>query len=338
MDISVIIPAYNCAKLIKEAVDSIFKSQLSAAEIIIINDGSSDDTGTVAKELSKKYSTVRVIDQNNTGVSAARNRGILEASGEYLMFMDADDALEPGSLADADRILGESRPDMLLFGLSFDYYHRSRCYRSEKLVYPKSGLMSRTEWGAELTGLYRANMLSPVWNKLIRRELVIDHAISFHEEMIEMEDYLFSVACLARCERIFVLDRLVYRYRQAENERGTYNRLWRIKSLSDYVRPFYDAAQLFGSEAPEIVRIADQIYSVLFCEQIRFASVRQIRLAAEDMLSGCRRHVIERLNPRLYQDLKNKKYLYVWVKRTVSRIRHRAAVYLKYRRSLKNKG
>ena len=128
------------------------------------------------------------------------------------------------------------------------------------------------------------------------------------------------------------------RYRQAENERGTYNRLWRIKSLSDYVRPFYDAAQLFGSEAPEIVRIADQIYSVLFCEQIRFASVRQIRLAAEDMLSGCRRHVIERLNPRLYQDLKNKKYLYVWVKRTVSRIRHRAAVYLKYRRSLKNKG
>ena len=70
-----IIPAYNCAKLIKEAVDSIFKSQLSVAEIIIINDGSSDDTGTVAKELSKKYSTVRIIDQNNTGVSAARDPG-----------------------------------------------------------------------------------------------------------------------------------------------------------------------------------------------------------------------------------------------------------------------
>lgn len=338
MNISVIIPAYNCAGQIKEAVESIFKSQLALMEIIIINDGSADDTGAVAKELSKECPAVRVIDQSNAGVSAARNRGIREATGEYLMFMDADDALEPGSLAEAARILESSRPDMLIFGLSIDYYHRSRCYRSEEHVYPAGGLMSKTEWAAELNRLYRSNMLSPVWNKLIRRDLLTDHEIHFREDMIEMEDYLFSVECLAHCENVFMLEKLVYRYRQAENERATFNRLWRIKSLSGYVQPFYGAAQLFGSEAPKIVRIADQIYSGLFREQLRFASVRQIRLAAEDMLAGSRRQVIERSNPRLYQDLKNKKYLHVWSKRAVSRVRHRAAVYMKYRRSLKEKG
>lgn len=335
MDISVIIPAYNCASLLNKAVDSIFKSQLSVSEIIIINDGSADKTAIVATQLSKEYPEVRVIDQKNAGVSAARNRGIREAVGDYLMFMDADDSLEPGSLSEANKILKVNCPDMLLFGMSFDYYYRSRCYRSDKLVYPKSGLMDKAEWSEELFQLYQYNMFSPIWNKLIRRELVVRNEISFHENMIEMEDYLFSVECLARCERIYLLDKPVYRYRQAEDEKGTFNRLWRLGSLSEYVQPFYGAARLFGQEEDEIVKIADQIYSMLFREQIRFASVQQIRAAAEDMLTGNRRQVIERINPGLYQDLKKKKYLYVWGQRALRCIRHYAAVYVKYRRSLK---
>lgn len=336
MDISVVVPAYNCAGLIESAVESIYESQLKVAEIIIVNDGSKDDTGEAAKRLSAKYPLVRVINQENAGVSAARNRGIREATGQYLMFMDADDSLIPGSLADVNGILETSHPDMLLFGMYFDYYHRARCYRSDKVVYPDSGLMDREVWSKELVRLFRLNMLSPVWNKLIRRDLVLNNTISFREDMIEMEDYLFSMDCLACCETIYLLDKPVYRYRQAEDERGTFNRLRRIHSLSEYVQPFYDVSRLFGSQAAEIIKIADRIYFALFHEQIRFASARLIRLAAEDMLAGNHRQVIEQSNPKLYRNLKNKRYLFIWGQRMFRRIRHRAAVYVNYRRSLKS--
>ncbi len=333
MLISIIIPAYKCAKTIEKTVESVFGSGLSDYEIVIVNDGSHDETDEVLRGLAERFDTVRVVEQENAGVSAARNRGIREAEGDYLLFVDADDTLEAGGLAEGNGILKEQRPDMLLFGMRFDYYVRGRLYRSDALRYPKSGCMSAEEWSAELEQLYRCNMLSPVWNKLIRRSLVTENGIGFREDMIEMEDYLFSVECLARCDQIYLLDQAAYRYRQAEDERATFNRLWRIDSLSDYVQPYYDAAALFGPYADSVDRIADRIYVMLFREQIRFASVGQIRAAAEDMLAGGHAEIIRKTDAELYRRLEKKQYVHVWCRRAISRLRHWTAVRVKYRRS-----
>lgn len=333
MLISIIIPAYKCAKSIEKTVESVFSSGLADYEIVIVNDGSRDETDEVLRGLAERFDTVRVVDQENAGVSAARNRGIREAEGDYLLFVDADDTLEAGGLAEGNGILKERRPDMLLFGMRFDYYFRARLYRSDAIRYPKSGCMAAEEWSAELEQLYRCNMLSPVWNKLIRRELVTEHGIAFREDMIEMEDYLFSVECLARCDQIYLLDQAAYRYRQAEDERGTFNRLWRIGSLSDYVQPFYDAAALFGPCSDSARRIADRIYVMLFREQIRFASVGQIRAAAADMLAGGHAEIIRKTDAELYRRLEKKQYFRVWCRQAKKRLRHWTAVRVKYRRS-----
>lgn len=343
MTVSVVIPAYNCSGSLKNVLDSIESSGLCILEILLVNDGSTDNTGVIAKQLASSYKGLRVIDQTNRGVSAARNRGIHEAVGNYVFFVDADDSLIPGSLDGVNSIIDAERPDMMMFGMCFDYYRYGRIYRSDTLSYPTSGTMDSSKWGKEYDALHACNMISPVWNKLIRRDLILDNRIEFREDMVEMEDYLFSAECLLHSEQIYVLDKAVYRYRQSENERNTYNRLWKIKSLSRYVQPFYEIADSLEARfsADRLTcgagYIADQIYSSLFHEQLRYASPKQIRLAALDMLRGRHAHVIARMNPKLYNKLKNKQYGRVWCERMLRRARHYLAVQVKYILSLRNR-
>ncbi len=342
MTISIIIPAFNCSGSLKNVVTSILASGLCPLEILIVNDGSTDDTGAIANQLASSFDGLRIIDQPNSGVSAARNRGLQEAVGDYVFFIDADDSLVPNSLSDVNEIIHREHPDMVLFGMCFDYYKRGRVYRSDAIHYPIRGILEPDEWGQAFADLHAYNMLSPVWNKFIRRNLILDNQIAFREDMIEMEDYLFSTQCLLRCGQIYILDRVVYRYRQAENERNTFNRLWKIQSLSRYVQPFYDMAKDLENRFSKCsvncyaVHVSDTIYTSLFHEQLRYASLRQIRLAARDMLQGEHSSVIARSNPKLYQKLVNQQYVRVWFERVLTRARHQLAVQVKYIMSLRN--
>lgn len=343
MTISVIIPAYNCSGTLKNVLDSIESSGLRTLEILIVNDGSTDDTGTIAKQLASSFEGMRVIDQPNGGVSAARNRGVHEAIGDYVFFVDADDSLVPDSLAGVNSIIDAEHPDMLLFGMCFDYYKHGRMYRCDTLSCPMSGNMEPSEWGKAFDTLFDYNLLSPVWNKLIRRSLILDNKIEFREDMIEMEDYLFSAQCLLHSEQIYVLDKVVYRYRQSENERNTFNRLRKINSLSDYMRPFYEIAEALETRFSKssincnAVDVSDRIYSSLFNEQLRYASPKQIRCAARDMQKGPYAHVIKRRSPKLYDKLRKRQYVRVWCERALRRARHQLAVQVKYRMSLRNR-
>ena len=87
MLISVIIPTFNCEKSIKRTVDSIISSGLTDYEIVIVNDGSTDDTATVCNALCNQYDFIKYSEQKNSGVSAARNKGISIATGEYILFL-----------------------------------------------------------------------------------------------------------------------------------------------------------------------------------------------------------------------------------------------------------
>lgn len=126
MRFSVVIPAYNCSGTLVGTVDSIRASGLTDLEIILIDDGSTDGTSEVCDGLAGRFPEVRCVHQSNEGVSAARNRGIDESEGEYIWFVDSDDTVDVGALARASGIVSARKPDMLIFGLSFDYYHRGK--------------------------------------------------------------------------------------------------------------------------------------------------------------------------------------------------------------------
>ena len=120
--VSVIVPVYNAADYLPRCLDSIMK-QSGNFEVIIVNDGSTDDTLSIMQKYADKYPNIRIINQKNEGVSAARNAGLQAAKNKYITFIDADDWLEDNAFESAEVILKKDRPDILLTGF-YDVYDR----------------------------------------------------------------------------------------------------------------------------------------------------------------------------------------------------------------------
>ena len=165
MNFSVIVPCYNCVKTLENTVNSIRASGLSDYELLLIDDGSTDGTGALCDVLCEKYPELRCIHQPNAGVSAARNRGVDEARGDYLWFVDSDDTVDPGLLTHAVSVAAQQQPDMLIFGMSFDYYYRGKIYRREKLTPPCEEMLTPEQLKERFEEFYNCNALTTACNK-----------------------------------------------------------------------------------------------------------------------------------------------------------------------------
>ena len=116
LKVSVIVPVYNGEKYLVRCMDSIVGQTLKETEIICVDDGSSDRSPEILDEYARRDNRVRLISQRNAGAGAARNRGLSEAKGEYLSFLDADDFFEPDMLERAYRKAKEQKAQILVFG------------------------------------------------------------------------------------------------------------------------------------------------------------------------------------------------------------------------------
>lgn len=119
--VSVIVPLYNAAPYIGEALDSIIASTYRPIEVIVVNDGSTDNSLTVAESYAKRYPEVSVLSQPNAGASAARNNAIRASHGEYILPVDADNRIHPLYIEEAEQIL-ESRPEVCVVGCRAEFF------------------------------------------------------------------------------------------------------------------------------------------------------------------------------------------------------------------------
>ena len=319
MTFSVIIPAYNCAGTLESTVCSIQLSGLYDYEIILVDDGSTDGTAALCDELSGKFAEIRCVHQENAGVSAARNRGIDEAQGEYLWFVDADDTVDEGSLADAAKVVEEQKPDMLIFGMSFDFYHKGKVYHRENLVPPYDGAILLEQLKSHFKEFYECNSLTPVWNKFCRKDIIVEHKIAFHKDMILMEDFLFVLELLAHCENIYCVPKAIYRYKQAENEKNAFRRLERIDDLTKYMAPFEAAAKNLGGES-----VILELYKMLLTQRLYYAALKDIKRILNAQESS-----------KYYQQICMPKPLALYIHNKKTRLRHRIAVAVKSSRIYK---
>jgi len=116
IQLTIVIPVYNYAHTIERAMRSILKQEIESVEIILIDDGSQDDSAEVCKKFATQDPRVRFVSQKNAGAAAARNHGIRLARGEYLVFLDADDELQQGALRRVETVIKEHHPDVILGG------------------------------------------------------------------------------------------------------------------------------------------------------------------------------------------------------------------------------
>ena len=244
MQYSVIIPCYKCKTTLEKTIASIQKCGLTDFEIILVDDGSPDDTPALCDRLEAEQRNVRVFHQPNGGVSSARNHGLSEAKGDYVWFFDSDDLVDPGSMTRAAQIIEEHTPDMLIFGMRFEYYtQRGKIYQQLDLFYDEEGAFSHVELTPLYEELFHCNALSSVCNKLIRRELVIQQRLSFDESLFAMEDFHFALAALEHCKMVYLLPVVIYRYIHRQKKTGkesgsAFSRAAKIEDPAEYIKPF----------------------------------------------------------------------------------------------------
>lgn len=214
MQLSVIVPVYNAERYLCECIDSILTQTFQDFELILIDDGSEDDSGKICNEYSKLNEKIKVIHQKNNGVSNTRNVGIRNATGDYVVFVDADDTVEPSMYS---MMLAEAMDvdaDLVICG----YKEISKNGIQNKLFnLPDSQVMERDMvihrlLYSDFTGEHIIN--SPC-NKLYKRKILIDNNIRFPNRR-RGEDWLFNIQYIEKCIRAIYVDRALYNYKRNE--------------------------------------------------------------------------------------------------------------------------
>ena len=209
-DISVVMPVYNSGAYLREALCGLEKQTLKDIEIICVDDGSVDDSLQILDEFAKADERIRILNREHTGAGEARNAGLAEASGEYVLFLDSDDIFDETLLEKIFRKGKKTEADVVLFGAK-RYDNRTGQvvnaprYLWRKLI-PEKEVFSRKDMDGRLFGL---TITSP-WTKLFRREFVLEHKISF-QNLPNSNDVRFVLVAMAEAGRISIVrEDLVY--------------------------------------------------------------------------------------------------------------------------------
>lgn len=232
--VSVIVPVYNQERYLEECISSIRRQTLAEWECLIINDGSSDSSGEIARRFSEADSRIRYFEQENGGVSSARNLGMQRASGRYLCFVDGDDFIDAAFLKHLLDASDRGASDLTVAGKLF-------CDR-----FPPDKIPAL-----------------PTCGIFLRREFPLKNNLEFPEGIHPCEDGLFSHFALALAEKISFCPEAVYHYRQ--HEQGNHHQIRkRTADILDMVprwlsliEEFYEQRQLWTRKAGHLVRFVE---------------------------------------------------------------------------------
>ena len=187
MKYSVIIPAYNAEHTIRRCLDSLLNQPHENAELIIVNDGSTDTTGEICREYASRHGCIRYFEKENGGVASARNLGLDNAVGEYILFVDSDDYVTENYFTALDKhTAGNS--DLIMFG---KYTYDGNTLQHQPLAPVSSETPEET--AALLCDALCEQLMNSAWNKIYRRSLIEEHKIRFDQRLPIGEDKVFAV-------------------------------------------------------------------------------------------------------------------------------------------------
>ena len=234
--VSIIAPVYNVEKYLREAVDSVCAQTYPNWELILVDDGSTDQSGIICDEYAKKDSRIRVFHTENSGVSCARNMGIENAHGKWITFMDSDDFLHKDCLK---TIVGYSDNMELVVFSTQNVPTGKLAVLSEKVEYYASLKETQQE-----NDRFKSYFYTGVWNKLYLRDKV---TMRFHPNLSLGEDLWFNVEYMQDCHGICVLPD-VLNYHRVSTENSLTKRL-RKNLIEDCSGVFYAQLRLMGDSS-----------------------------------------------------------------------------------------
>lgn len=215
MEISIIVPIYNVQEYLRTCLDSLLNQSFEKDfEVICINDGSTDKSLEILREY-QIYSRIKVINQDNQGLSKARNRGIEQASGDYLMFIDSDDYLANNNVLSLlyNEVVKEDL-DFVAGTVEFSYDNKEKNFT---VLYPEE-LTNKNFKGSVLFEkiINKVDYLSIPCNKIYKKDFITRNNLYFYEGII-YEDIEFTVRCYFNADKIKIINSNIFMYRQREN-------------------------------------------------------------------------------------------------------------------------
>lgn len=238
--VSVVIPMYNVAGYLQRCVASVVDQQMNETiEILMIDDGSPDDSAEVAKEIASAYPFIKVVSQENKGLGGARNTGVDHATGSYILFLDADDWLVPNTLSKLIEIALHNELDILEFAANM--------VSEEKEII---GTIRNSSHDEVFTGVAYYNKIKyagSACNKLYRRQFLVDHQLQFLEK-IYGEDFEFNTRSFYHAQKVLAIDTIGAEFLQSMNSitRNT-DRAKKDKYANDYIK-ILDSIQSFKEQ------------------------------------------------------------------------------------------
>lgn len=208
---SIIVPAYNTGEAIRRCIDSIVAQTYDNWELIIVDDGSRDATPAIIDEYATKDKRIHAVHISNGGVSNARNVGIEHAKGEYVMFVDSDDWIEPDYLQQVERYMDDDA-DVYMLGITLDYTREKVTVYSEIKGAPVHRLIHADQLYNEIGYMIRTMNMESACLKSVRRSFLQKYDIRFMVGMIIFEDFHFVLQCLKNEPNVSLIPFVGYHY------------------------------------------------------------------------------------------------------------------------------
>ena len=291
--ISVIIPVYNAEKYLEESVNSVISSSVfNELEVLLIDDGSKDNSGAICDRLSQNYENIRTFHIENGGVSNARNVALSQAKGEYITFCDADDYYINDILSVALKKLDEADSDLLFY----EYLNENEDKSCSRVMYPfKNNTVLKEPCNSDFFRfMLSETRFNSLWNKIFKKEVITKNSILFNKEQRRGGDRDFVVRFLAACKTAFYIPEAGYFYRYVKTSIVNKPRTDHFDNIHTAYRLKVEMAPLFNV-MPEELRavlepaIVKQIISRAFSSaeyDFKHFSVTMTRLFDNEELMG----------------------------------------------------
>lgn len=205
--VSIIIPVYNVERYIERCLESVFNQTFKNSEVIIVNDGSTDKSMDIVKHYKEKC---LIINQENSGLSSARNKGLEYATGDFILFIDSDDYIHPSMVKDMYDVIVSTQSDIVICG-----YQSVK--ENEEIIDNKSDIKVECISSLEAVKLFFLNEITGhAWNKMAKKQLYLENNISYPVGQY-YEDMPVTFDLLVNSEKISIIDKKYYYYVVREN-------------------------------------------------------------------------------------------------------------------------
>lgn len=267
---SFVIPVYNCEQYLETCVESILTQKGDHDfEILLVDDGSRDRSGRIADLLAEKDPRIRTFHKENGGAASARNFGLQQVTGAYVLFVDSDDTVEDRLLQYVDEALTENPEALVVFGMAFDYYRKDACVQSQILSCGHSGAFSVAQLLENCKAFFYDNALSSACNKVFKTAVIRKYGLEMKSGMTLYEDFDFVLRYLAYVEQVFCIAKPFYHYRNNLETIHLNSRVASLDKLQKNMRILFRSARKLSAESAGLKEVCTNLYLLLLWQHLK---------------------------------------------------------------------